>query len=197
MVRNAVATMPTSADVTRLLIAYSDGSEEALEDLLPLVYEQLKRLAHGRLRDERPGHTLNTTGLVHEAYINLVGVNRMRYKNRGHFYAMASRVMRRILINYAQKRKAQKRGGGAYSVEFVDERLVPDDVAEWILDLEDLLQRFQKVHPRQAETVAVHYFGGLTNQETADALGVSLGTVERDLRFSRAWLSNEWNPTDN
>ena len=187
--------MPTPADVTQLLNAYGDGRHEALDELLPLVYERLKRLAHARLRDERPDHTLNTTGLVHEAYIKLVDIKRVRYENRGHFYAMASRVMRRILINYAEKRRAQKRGGGVQKEELVEELLIPDNFAEWLLELDDALQRFEKAHPRQAEAVANHYFGGLTNQETAEAMGVSLGTVERDLRFSKAWLSNEWNPT--
>ncbi len=184
--------MHASRDVTRLLVAYGQGDRQALDRLLPAVYEQLRRLARARLRTERPGHTLNTTGLVHEAYLKLVDINQVEWESRSHFFAMASKVMRRLLINYANKRKAQKRGGGAPKEELDEERLIPDAYAETLLELDDALQRLEAVHPRPAEAVQHCYFGGLTNQETAEALGVSLTTVERDLRFARAWLTKEW-----
>ncbi len=142
--------MPNPADVTQLLIALGEGRHEALDKLMPLVYERLKRLARARLRGERPDHTMNTTGLVHEAYLKLVDINRVRYENRGHFYAVASRVMRRILINYAEKRRAQKRGGGKHREELDEDRLIPDDYAEQLLELNDSLHRLEKAYPRQA-----------------------------------------------
>lgn len=184
--------MEPSVDITQLLDAYADGNAEAFDRLLPLVYESLKQLAHARLRQERPGHTLNTTGLVHEAYLKLIDINRVQYQSRGHFFAMASKVMRRILINYAKMRKAQKRGGGALKEELDEARLITDDHAETLLELDDVLTRLEKLHPRPAEVVQHRYFGGLTNEEVAEALGVSLRTVERDLRFARAWLSKVW-----
>ncbi len=182
----------TSADVTQLLAAYTDGNRDALDRLLPLVYDHLRRLAHARLRQERSDHTLNTTGLVHEAYLKLIDINQVAYQSRGHFFAMASKVMRRVLVNYALERRAQKRGGGARKEDLDEARLVPDDYAETLLELDDVLKRLERLHPRPAEIVQHRYFGGLTNEEAAEAMGVSLRTVERDLRFARAWLSKAW-----
>lgn len=184
--------MTTPPDITRLLSAYTDGNRDVMDQLLPLVYEQLKQLAHARLRAERPDHTLNTTGLVHEAYLKLVDVTQVHYESRGHFFAMASRVMRRILIDYAERRRAQKRGGGARPVSLDEERLLPDDYAETLLDLNDALDRLEQLYPRPAEAMVHRYFGGLTNEEIAEATGVSLSTVERDLRFARTWLTRVW-----
>ncbi len=187
--------MLSQADVTRLLNAYGEGDREALDRIVPVLYEQLRKLAHARLREERPGHTLNTTGLVHEAYLRLADINQIQWENRGHFFAMASKVMRRVLVNYALQRKAQKRGGGAQRETLDEERLIPDEHAETLLELDDALKRFEETHPRQAEAVEHRYFGGLTNEETAEALSVSLTTVERDLRFARAWFAKEWGGT--
>ena len=184
--------MQPPTDVTQLLLAYTDGDREAFDRLLPLVYEPLKRLAHARLREERPDHTLNTTGLVHEAYLKLIDIKQVQYQSRGHFFAMASKVMRRILVNYATMRKAQKRGGGAPIEELREELLIPEAYAETLLDLDDLLKRFEKTYSREAKVVEHRYFGGLTNKEIAETLSVSLSTVERDLRFARAWLSEKW-----
>ena len=184
--------MRSQVDLTQLLNAYSEGDEDALDRLMPFVYEQLRKLARARLRQERPGHTLGTTGLVHEAYLKLVDIDQMQWKSRGHFFAMASKVMRRILVNYALRRKAQKRGGGAPHEVLDEERLISDSYAETLLDLDDALTRLEAVHPRQAEALQHRYFGGLTNRETAEALDVSVTTVERDLRFARAWLAREW-----
>ena len=184
--------MPPQTDITQLLVAYTEGHREALDRLTPLVYEQLKTLARARLRQERADHTLNTTGLVHEAYLKLIDINQVAWESRGHFFAMASKVMRRILVNYAAMRKAQKRGGGAQKEELREDLLIPEAYAETLLDLDDLLQRFEKTYPREAAVVEHRYFGGLTTQETAEALSVSISTVERDLRFARAWLSDKW-----
>lgn len=187
--------MDPRLEVTQLLVACSEGDDEAHEELLTILYDQLKRLAHVRLRRERPGHTLNTTGLVHEAYLRLVDINQIRWQNRQHYLAVASRVMRRILLNYARDRNAVKRGGAVPHVPVEEDRLMPDSYAEVLLDLNDALNRMEQLHPRQAEVVQHRYFAGFTSAETAEALGVSVTTVERDLRFARAWLSREWKTT--
>ncbi len=184
--------MQPPTDVTQLLLAYTDGDPEAFDRLLPLVYEHLKRLAHARLREERPDHTLNTTGLVHEAYLKLIDIKQVQYQSRGHFFAMASKMMRRVLVNYATMRKAQKRGGGAQRATLDEARLLPEGYAETLLELDDVLKRLEALHPRQAEVIQHRYFGGLTNEAAAEALGVSLRTVERYLNFGRAWLSKQW-----
>lgn len=185
--------MSGPSEVTQMLLRWTEGDEEALDQLVPLVYEQLKRLAHARLRHERPGHTLNTTGLVHEAYLKLIDINRVHWKGRDHFLAMASRVMRRILVDHAHRRKAQKRGGGVPDVEFDEASLlVPEMQAEKVLALDEALHRLEAVHPRPCKAVELHYFGGLTQAEVGRVLGVSQPTAMRDLRFARAWLASVW-----
>ena len=180
------------ADVTQMLLRWSGGDQEALDRLLPLVYDQLKKLAHARLGGERAGHTLNTTALVHEAYIKLVDINRVQWKDRAHFLAMASRQMRRVLIDYAHKRKAQKRGGGAQKEVLDEEWLIPDAHVERLLEFDDALKRLAKTRSRQSKAMELHYFGGLTLEEAGKVLGVSPATVMRDLRFAEAWLAREW-----
>ncbi len=180
------------ADVTQILLRWSGGDQEALDRLLPLVYDQLKKLAHARLGGERAGHTLNTTALVHEAYLKLVDINRVQWKDRAHFLAMASRQMRRILIDYAHQRKALKRGGGAQKEVLDEELLIPEEMVETLLELDDALKRLAVLYPRQSKAVELHYFGGLTLEEAGEVLGVSAPTVMRDLRFAQAWLAAEW-----
>jgi RNA polymerase sigma factor (TIGR02999 family) len=180
-----------SADVTRLLQAWAAGDPGALDRLLPVVYEELRGLARARLRREREDHTLGTTGLVHEAYLRLVEVDRVRWNDRAHFLAMASRTMRRVLVDYARARGAAKRGGGGARVA-LDEALLSDEQTETVLDLDDALTRLEALAPRPARAVECRYFGGLSNDEAAAALDVSVATVERDLRFARAWLAREW-----
>lgn len=184
--------MSSSADVTQLLIAMREGEPGALDKLMPLVYDQLRRLAHARLRDERTGHTLNTTGLVHEAYLELIDINRIQWEDRTHFFAMASRTMRRILIDYATARKAYKRGGTRQRVEMEETLLVSEDHAELLLELDDFIEQLKAIHLRQSQVLEHRYFGGLSNEEIADVLGVSLRTVERDLRFAKTWLARLW-----
>jgi len=185
--------MAYSADVTvtQLLLHWGDGDERALDRLLPLVYEQLRQLAHARLAGERADHTLNTTALVHEAYLKLVDINQVQWKDRTHFLAMASRQMRRILVDYARERKAAKRGGVQYKVVLDEERFLPEAQVEIVLELDEALKRLEERNPRQSQAVAYRYFGGLTVEETAAALGISRATAERDLKFARAWLSRD------
>ncbi len=180
------------ADVTQMLLRWSEGDQDAFDQLLPLVYDQLKKLAHARLRGERLDHTLNTTGLVHEAYLKLVDINQVQWKDRAHFLAMASRAMRRILVDYALRRKAHKRGGGAEKVDLEEEQLIPDAYAETLLEIDDALKRLEATHPRQSQALELHYFGGLTQEEVGEVLGISQPTVLRDLRFARAWLADVW-----
>ena len=177
------------SDVTQMLLRWSEGDEQALDRLLPLVYDQLRQMAHVRLRREGPGHTLNTTALVHEAYLELVDLDRVQWKDRAHFLAMASRVMRNVLVDYAYRRRTQKRGGGQQRVDLDEERLIPDADVEKFLALDEALKGLATEHPRPARAIEQSYFGGLTNEETAEALGVSRATVERDLCFARVWLA--------
>jgi RNA polymerase sigma factor (TIGR02999 family) len=182
-------------DVTRRLLESRLAGQEALDEPVPLIYEELRRLARDRMRRERPDHTLTTTALVHEAYLKLVDVNRVEWQDRAHFFAMASRVMRRVLVDYARRWKAAKRGGGQ-RVELDEARLVPDAYAEQVLELHDALDRLEDMHPRQREIVEQRYFGGPTLEETGAVLGVSLTTVKRELleiqravdRPPRRWL---------
>ncbi len=184
--------MSTAADeITTLLRQWSDGDRTALDRMVPAVYDQLRQLAHDRLRDERSDHTLNSTALVHEAYLRLVDLREARFRDRAHFLAMASRVMRRVLVDYARARRAQKRGTGAVPVPLEQAQLVPQPVLGMVEDLDEALQRLEAMDERAARIVEHRYFGGLTLEETGEVLGVSLSTVKADLRFARAWLAQE------
>ena len=186
--------MHDSSDLTQMLIRWSEGDEEALDKLLPLLYDQLKEMAHGRLRGERSGHTLGTTALVHEAYLRLVDIDRIDWQDRSHFLAVASTTMRRILVDYARQRRAQKRGGSAVNVP-LQEELVPDETIDTVLDLDDALEQLGAEHERQSKALEMYYFGGLTLEEVGAALDVSAATAMRDVRFAKAWLGREWGET--
>jgi RNA polymerase sigma factor (TIGR02999 family) len=179
-------------DITLLLQRWSDGDRAALDKLMPLMYERLQRLAHERLRDERHALSVETTALVHDAYLKMVDLRRARFQDRAHFMAMASRIMRRILVDRARARRAEKRGGGAAPIELTDELQISDDRAEALTDLDDALERLAAVDPRRSQILEHRYFAGLSLEETAEVLGVSLATVKRDLRFARAWLAAEF-----
>lgn len=179
------------SEVTRLLQEWGDGDQRALDGLVPLVYEHLRHLARLRLRHEDASPTLNTTALVHEAYLRLVDVQQARFRDRAHFLAMAARVMRRVLVDRARVRRAAKRGGGAATVELSDELWVSEPQAEVITGLDEALQRLERINRRQSQILEQRYFGGLSLEETAEAVGVSLATVKRELRFARAWLAAE------
>ena len=185
--------MPPSSpsDVTLLLRQWSQGDQDALNQLVPLMYAELRQLAHHRLRREQAHPALNTTGLVHDAYLKLVDVRQVRFEDRAHFLAMASRVMRRLLIDQARARRSAKRGGGVEAVD-LDEALWPSPTqADALTDLDEALKRLETMEPRQSQIVEQRYFGGLTLEETAEAIGVSLATVKRELRFAHAWLAAE------
>ena len=178
-------------NVTMLLGEFGSGNQEAAEELMPLVYEHLKRIAHRQLQRERSDHTLNTTALVHEAYMKLVDQNRVSWKNRAHFYAISSQAMRRILVNYAVNRKAQKRGGGQAIVSFDEQFFVQEAKADELIALNDALEGLSKLSERQSKVVEYRFFGGMTGEEIAEILQVSLATVRLDWRLAKAWLSRE------
>lgn len=179
------------SDVTILLHRWSEGDQQARDELVPLVYERLRQLARKRLRGAPGEPSLNTTGLVHEAYIRLVEAPRVDLPNRAHFLALASRVMRNLLVDHARARNAAKRGGGAVAVPLNEELWMSDEDLDRLAELEDALKRLEMLNPRQSQMLEQRYFGGLTLEETAEALGVSLATVKRELRSARVWLALE------
>jgi RNA polymerase sigma factor (TIGR02999 family) len=174
------------SDVTRLLDAAAAGDRRAAADLLPLVYDELRQLATARLAGEAPGHTLDATALVHEAYLRLVGDQ--HFDGRGHFFAAAAEAMRRILVDYAQSRRAAKRGAGRRATVELD-RLSGTDPDEDVLAVHDSLERLAAVEPRVAELVILRYFGGLTVPEAAAALGIAPRTADAWWAYARAWLA--------
>ncbi len=180
------------ADVTALLRRSTEGDPSALDRLMPLVYEELRRVAHRRLAGERTGHTLQTTALVHEAYARMAEAD-LPLQNRVHFFALAARTMRRILVDYARARLADKRGGGAQAVPLDDLTVELADGGEdaEILALHEALEALERQDERKARVIEAHIFGGLTYDETAAALGISPATVDRDLRLAKAWLARE------
>lgn len=181
--------MHERTDVTEILVQWTDGDPEALNRLMPLVYGQLKRLAHAQLRQERKDHTINTTALVHEAYVRLVRVDHVRWTDRAHFFALASRLMRRLLVDYGKKRRALKRGGDYTHIPIDEDLLMPDEDAERVVELDENLLELEQMYPRQAKVLEHKYFGGMTNAEIGVVLEISHATVERDLRFARSWLA--------
>lgn len=180
-----------SQQITGLLLAWGQGDEAALEALMPLVYDELRKVAARHMRGQRTGHTLQTTALVNEAYIRLIDASQVKWQNRAHFFAVAAHFMRRILVDFARSRNYQKRGGGAQAVS-LDEALieVPERGAD-LLALDEALTRLQELNERQAQVVELRYFGGLNEEEAAEALKVSVRTVRRDWNFARVWLHRE------
>lgn len=182
---------PSAEEITGLLRRWSGGDSRALDQLIPIIYDHLRRLAHARLRAE-PGCSLNTTGLVHEAYLRLAGASGPDLRDRSHFLSLASRVMRNVLVDHARARKAAKRGGGALHETLEDPLTgIPDRELEVYAEMDAALQRLDAMDPRQSQILEHRYFGGMSLEETAEALGVSLATVKRELRSARAWLATE------
>ena len=181
------------AEVSRLLLAFRNGDEGALAHLMPLVYDELHALARRHLRGERPGHTLQTTALIHEAYLRLVGAD-AQWEGRVHFFAVAAQMMRRILVDHARSRGRAKRGGGVAPITLEDAAIVAAEPPADLVELDEALERLSSLDPRKARVVELHYFGGLTYDETATALGVSAATVDRELRMAKAWLYHELRP---
>jgi RNA polymerase sigma factor (TIGR02999 family) len=178
-------------DITRLLVAAGDGSERALDEVFEVVYPRLKEIARARRRGWRGSHTMNTTGLIHEAYLKVAGGGTAKFENRGHFYATTARAMRQVLINYAEKQSAKKRGGGAEDVTLYEDDAVTDNAMEEVLALNTALQKLEALDARQAGVVECLFFAGLSIPETAEALGISPATVKRDWTTARAWLFRE------
>jgi RNA polymerase sigma-70 factor, ECF subfamily len=179
---------PPDGDVTQLLAEWRRGDGAALARLIPLVYAELRRVASARLRHEAPNHTLQTTALVHEAYVRLVGLERMTLRDRTHFFAMAARLMREILVDHARRRDAQKRGGGLTMLALDDVAAGAESGIVDVLALDEALTELHALDERLCRVVELRYFAGLNIAETADALDVSSATVERDWTVSKAWL---------
>jgi RNA polymerase sigma factor (TIGR02999 family) len=179
-----------ATQVTHLLRRWGEGDAEALAQLVPLLYDRLRELAHQRLQRE-PDASLNTTGLVHEAYLKLVHAPQANVLDRGHFLALSSRIMRNLMVDYARARRAAKRGAGVMAVEFKDAIWIADEQVDDVSNLDDALKRLESVDERRSRILEQRYFGGLTLEETAEALGISLATVKRELRSARAWLAVE------
>jgi len=180
-----------SGEVARLLRAREDGDSSAFDRLVPLVYEELRRLARRQRRRGPPGRSLDTTGLVHEAYMKIAASGSAHFENRAHFFATTARAMRQVLINYAEKRSAQKRGGGAKEVTLYEGDAVTDNALEELLALNAALEKLSAMSERQAQVVECLFFAGLGIEETADALEISPATVKRDWSTARAWLYRE------
>jgi RNA polymerase sigma-70 factor (ECF subfamily) len=180
-----------SATVTQLLHQLAGGNRQAVDELTPLVYSELKRIAGGQLRSERPGHTLQATALVHEAYLKLVDQRDTSWQNRAHFFGVAAQVMRRVLLDYAKGRRREKRGGGV-ALATLDEALaIGHDRSSDLIEIDEVLTRLEKLDERQAKVVELRFFGGLSVEETAEAMGISEPTVKREWAMARAWLHRE------
>jgi len=178
-------------EFTLLLEELTGGNRTIVDQLMPMVYDELHQMAEYKLKHERVGHTLNATALVHEAYLKLVDQRKVTWQNRAHFLAIAAQSMRRILINYAKSRLAQKRGGNQPLVTFVEESVPREARAQELTALDEALSGLAQLNERQGRVVEYWFFGGLTHEEISEALGVSLPTVRRDWRLARAWLSRE------
>src|SRR5918911_4262143 len=184
---------PSPQQVTQLLAAWGDGDMAALDKLMPLVYEELRRLAHHYMSGEGPGNTLQTSALVNEAYLRLVDQTNPHWQNRAHFFAISAQLMRQILVDYARKRRSRKRGGDARQVSLDEALIVSEERAADVVALDDALKSLAEIDPRQSQIVELRFFGGLSIEETAEVLGVSPGTVMRDWTLAKAWLQREIN----
>jgi RNA polymerase sigma factor (TIGR02999 family) len=184
-------SLPSTQEVTRLLLAWSDGDRAALDQLMPIVYSELRRLARRHLGGERPGHTLQTTALVNEAYLRLVGQRPLQWQNRAHFFAVSAQLMRQILVDYARARHNAKRGGRAVKVELDEAAEVSTERAAEMVALDDALTALAGFDQRKSRIVELRFFGGLSIEETAEVLKVSPGTVMREWTLAKAWLREE------
>lgn len=181
----------TESDITRALQDFTDGSQAALERVLPAIYGELRAIAKRELRSERPDHTLTPTGLVHEAYLKLVKLDRISWENRAHFFGACAHEMRRILISYARKRQAGRRGSGAEHVSLENAVIAAQSRPEELIALDEALSRLAELDARQARVVECRFFAGMDVEETASVLNISPATVKRDWTAARAWLNRE------
>jgi RNA polymerase sigma-70 factor, ECF subfamily len=182
--------------VTQLLQQWSHGDDAALAELTALIYEELRRLAHHYMEGERPGHTLQTTALVNEAYLRLADQTNPNWQSRAHFFAVAARAMRGILVNYAKSNQAQKRGGGAARIELDEAAILSPEQSKEIVDLHEALERLATLNSRKARVVELKYFGGLNHDEIAEVMKISTVTVRRDWMFAKTWLYDELQNAD-
>jgi RNA polymerase sigma factor (TIGR02999 family) len=182
---------PSPQEITQLLLAWSDGDQTALEELVPLVETELRRLARHYLRQERPGHLLQTTALVNEAYLRLIDWQNVQWQNRAHFFGVAAQLMRLVLLEYARRQQARKRGASALKVSLEEAAVVADERGTDLIALDDALQSLAEIDRRKERVVELRFFGGLSVEETAEALKVSPRTVMREWELARAWLYRE------
>lgn len=182
------------SDVTELLVAWSNGNQAARDQLMSAVYDELHRLARRYMRRESPGHTLQTSALLNEAFLRLVDQKNVQWQNRAHFFAIAAQMMRRILVDYARSRNYAKRGGGASALSLDEALIVSDARNEEVVNVHEALERLTEFDSRKGQIVELRFFGGLSIEETAEVLGVSPGTVMRDWTLAKAWLRREMSP---
>jgi len=181
----------SSQELTHLLLAWSQGEREALDRLIPVIYAELRRIAHSYIRGERRGNTLQTTALVNEAYLRLIDCSRVNWQNRAHFLAVSAQLMRRILIDYARSRGYQKHGGAMERISLKESQIVSAGRDPDLVELDEALQALAAVDARKSQVVELRFFGGMTAEETAEVLGVSPDTVLRDWKLARTWLARE------
>ena len=184
-------TKPSLHEVTQLLQSWSEGNQEALDKLVPLVHAELHRLARHYMSNERPGHTLQTTELVNEAYVRLIDWKNVRWQNRAHFFGVAAQIMRRILVDFARSRASAKKGGGTQYVSLSEAMTISPERGEDLIALDDALESFAELDSRKSRIVELRFFGGLSVEETAEVLKISARTVMRDWGLAQAWLYRE------
>lgn len=189
--REAASMTPSSNNVTQMLHDWSKGDQKILDRLIPIVYEELRRQATRYLRRERPGHTLQTTALIHEAYIRLIDQKSVRWQNRAHFFAISAQLMRRILVDHARSRQAAKRGGSDIKLPLEEAMIVSQGREVNLVALDEALERLAVIDPQQSRVVELRFFSGLSVEETAEVLGVSPRTITRDWNVAKAWLRRE------
>jgi RNA polymerase sigma factor (TIGR02999 family) len=185
------ATQPKAHDVTQLLQAWGQGEDAALEQMIPIVYHELRRMAHRYMAGERQSHTLQTTALVNEVYLKLIDSQKVNWQDRAHFFAICAQLMRRILVDFARSRGYQKRGGGAQKITLVEELLGPQERGRDLVALDDALKTLADLDARKSKVVELRFFGGLSVEETAEVLKVSPATVLRDWKMAKMWLARE------
>ncbi len=185
-----------SPQITKLLLQWREGKTEALDELVPLVHDELRRIARNFMRRQNPGHTLQTTALVNEAFIRLVDSNRVNWQDRNHFFAISAQLMRRVLVDVARRKNSLKRGGERVQVTLDDKLNVSDEKETDLIALDEAMSLLAELNPRQSQIVELRYFGGLTEEQIADTLEISSRTVRRDWNLARAWLFRELNRKD-
>lgn len=179
------------ADITVLLKSWSEGNDQALDELVPVVYDELRRMARRYMSGQNVAHTLQTTALIHEAYLKLVGCREHEWASRDHFFAVAARAMRHVLVDHARTRNRDKRGGAARAIELDEAAVVFNQQSELVVALDEALVRLAEIDPRKAQVVELRYFGGMSIDEVSTVLGVSVATINRDWSFAKVWLLRE------